>query len=379
MTNAARGIVFVAAIQLSIAGYTLCGREPGELRVKVGEPLSAQALESRMRRHAVPGVSIAVIHSGTIDWAKGYGVRKAGEDAVVDTETLFQAASISKPVTAAGALRLVESGILELDEDVNRSLRSWKVPGNELTGRSAVTLRRLLSHSAGLTVQGFPGYDIGAELPTLIRILNGEKPANTSPIRVDVEPGTRFRYSGGGYTVVQQLMTDVTGRAFSQLMYELILKPAGMKHSTFKQPLPQVWRSRAAIAHTQGGKPLRGSWHTYPEKAAAGLWTTPSDLANFSIEIWRSYHGLSEALLPQRLTRTMLTRGLGDYGLGFALPSSGVFRFQHGGSNTGYRCGLVLSVESGDGVVIMTNSDSGESLMAELISAIAPAYGWKAK
>ncbi len=152
-----------------------------------------------------------------------------------------------------------------------------------------------------------------------------------------------------------------------------------MKQSTFEQPLPEAWISKAAVAHGAGGEPLRGSWHTYPENAAAGLWTTASDLARVAIEIRRSYHGLSDALLPQRLTRTMLTRELGDYGLGFALPSAGVFQFQHGGSNAGYRCGLLLSVESGDGVVIMTNSDSAEPLMGEVISEIATAYGWRKK
>ncbi|MEJ2078041.1 MAG: serine hydrolase [Acidobacteriota bacterium] len=378
MMRVARWIFWGVALLMCLIGCSR-GGETAELRITAGEPVPEQALESRMRQHAVPGMSIVVIHSGAIDWAKGYGVRKAGEGAAVDRDTLFQAASISKPVTAAGALRLVESGVLQLDQDVNEALRSWKVPENDWTGKSPVTLRRLLSHSAGMTVHGFPGYGEGAALPTLIEILNGEGPANTNPIRVDIEPGRQFRYSGGGYTVVQQLMMDVTGREFPGLMSDLVLEPVGMKHSTFEQPLPEARRSRAAVAHGESGKPLTGSWHTYPEKAAAGLWTTPSDLAKFAIEIRRSYHGLSERLLSQRLARTMLTPELGDYGLGFALPSAGVFRFQHGGGNAGYRCGLVLSVESGDGVVIMTNSDSAEPLMSEVISAIATAYGWRMK
>ena len=367
------------------AGAMLAGCVPGlqvqksALRGQVvaGKPIPESLLARSMERNRVPAVSIAVIRGGEIDWARGYGVRQAGTADHVHDETLFQAASISKPVTAAGALRMVESGELALDENVNRKLRSWKVPENDLTAKRPVTLRGLLSHSAGLTVHGFPGYQEGAELPTLVQILNGQEPANTVPIRVDIEPGTKYRYSGGGYTVAQQLMVDVAARPFPEIMHRLVLEPAGMTGSTYEQPLPQSWRSRAAAGHRSNGKPVNGRWHTYPEMAAAGLWTTPTDLARFAIEIRRSYHGSSGRLLSQAMARTMLSRQAGDYGLGFSLPGAGVFRFQHGGGNQGYRCLLVLSVKTGDGVVIMTNGDSGDALISEIFAAIAAAHGWK--
>lgn len=367
-----------AAVLLACwVGCTDTGTSLGQLEWTADRPLPDRAMENLMQRHVVPGVSIAVIRGGKVDWARGYGVLRAGGAEAVDTGTLFQAASISKPVTAAGALRLVNAGVLDLDEDVNRELRSWKLPENDWTTRTPVTLRQLLSHSAGTTVPGFPGYAEGEALPTLVQVLDGEPPANTAPIRVDIEPGTQLRYSGGGYTVVQQLMIDATEKRFPELMHETVLDPLGMQSSTFEQPLPEGWRSRASVAHDERGRPLEGSWHTYPELAAAGLWTTPTDLAIFAIEIWRSYHGNSEALLPQPLARRMLTREVGDYGLGFVLPSGGVFRFQHGGGNAGYRCFLVLSVESGDGIVVMTNSDSGEVLLGDVFEAIAAAYGWR--
>lgn len=199
--------------------------------------------------------------------------------------TLFQAGSISKPVAALAALRLVEQGKLSLDEDVNAKLVSWKVPGNEFTKEQKVTLRRLLTHSAGLTVHGFPGYAAGAQVPTLVQVLNGEKPANTPAIRVDTVPGRLWRYSGGGYTIMQQLLIDVTQKSFPELMRQLVLEPAGMKHSTYEQPLPPARAGEAATAHDANGQPVKGQFHTYPEMAAAGLWTTPTDLALLAIEL----------------------------------------------------------------------------------------------
>ncbi len=345
-------------------------------QVTRGKPIPEAALLRIMSQNHVPAVSVAVVCGGAIDWAKGYGVLKAGGSDIVDDRTLFQAASISKPVTATAALRMVEAGELSLDEDVNMRLQTWKVPANEFTARRPVTLRELLSHSAGLTVHGFPGYAEGAVLPTLVQILNGVKPANTEPICVDIEPGTKFRYSGGGFVVAQQLMIDVAATPFPELVRKLVLEPAGMTSSTFEQPLPQNRQAQAAAGHRSDGKPVAGQWHVYPEIAAAGLWTTPTDLARFAIEIRRAYKGLSDRLLSQAMAKAMLTRQLSDYGLGFAVPSAGVFRFQHGGGNEGYRCFLVLSVETGDGVAVMTNGDSGEVLFQAIIAAIGAAYGW---
>lgn len=367
-----------------LAGSLFCvcscsGDGSSELRARViaGAPIPEDALTKILEHNHVPGVSIAVVHDGRIDWAKGYGVREYGKNESVDTTTLFQAASISKPVSAVVALRMVDKDELALDEDVNRKLLSWKVPENEFTRNQPVTLRRLLSHSAGLTMHGVPEFPSDVEPPTLVQIVDGEYAGATDSVRPVVEPGTTYLYSGGGYIVMQLLLTDVGGRPFAQLARELVLQPASMFSSTFEQPLPQPMRSRAAVGHLSNGTPVRGSWHTLPEQAAGGLWTTPTDLASFMIELWRSYHGRSDTLLPQHLARLMLTRQIDDFGLGLYLPSDGIFRFQHGGANAGYRCHMVLSVEIPDGVVIMTNSDSGEQVINEVFQAIAHAYGWR--
>ena len=211
-----------------------------------GEP--PMKLADRMNELHVPGVSIAVIHGGVIQ-ACSFGSAGIIDGAPVRSEalfqwaspvrpeTLFQAGSISKPVSAVAALALAQAGKLDLDSDVNLFLKTCKIPASSYTDRSKVTLRRLLNDSAGITVHGFPGYAAGAAIPSLIDVLNGAPPANSAPIVVDHEPGTLFQYSGGSYTIMQQLLIDVTGKPFPDLVEELVLKPFGMTHSSFFQPL----------------------------------------------------------------------------------------------------------------------------------------------
>jgi CubicO group peptidase (beta-lactamase class C family) len=239
------------------------------------EPPLQVNLQKLMEVYKVPGLSVAVIDNFKIVWAKGYGVTEAGTTTPVTTKTLFQAGSISKPVAATGTLYLVEHGKLSLDEDVNRKLVSWKVPENEFTKDQKVTLRGLMSHSAGLTVHGFPGYAVDEPVPTLVQIFNGEKPANTAPIRVDIVPGTKFVYSGGGVTIEQQLVMDVTGKPFPQFMRETVLDKIGMLESTYQQPLPPARAVLAASGTHTDGKVVRGKWHVYPEMAAAACGLHP--------------------------------------------------------------------------------------------------------
>ena len=339
-----------------------------------GAPPVKRRLAEEMARLGVPGVSIAVIHGGEVEWAKAYGAVTPG-GAPVTTSTLFQAASISKPVAAMGALKMVEEGKLELDRDVNSYTALWKLPKD--ADNNAVTLRQLLSHTAGTTVHGFPGYAAGAPLPTLVQILNGAKPANTGGVHVNARPGSRWRYSGGGYQVVQYVMAERSKTPFAELMQAKVLKPLAMADSTFAQPLPQPLLARAALPHDRGGKPIPGGPHTYPEQAAAGLWSTPSDLARFAIETRRSAAGQSNAVLSQAMTNLMLTPVMQNYGLGLGVDGEGQAQsFGHGGSNAGYRARMTAYTERGDGVVVMTNGDRGDELAAQLVRAVAAEYGW---
>jgi len=340
-----------------------------------GETSQTTKLAERMTQIRVPGVSIAVIHDGKIEWARGFGVNATGS-APVTPDTLFQAASISKPVAAMAVLRLVEAGKLDLDVDVNQYLKSWKISENSFTEHSKVTLRRLLSHSAGMTVNGFPGYASDEPVPTLVQVLNGEKPANTPSIVVDTVPGTIWRYSGGGYVVVQKLLEDVTGQPFPKIMQELVLGPSGMTHSTYEQPLPSNRMAEAAMPYAPDGQPIKGGPHIYPEMAPAGLWTTPSDLARYAIAVQESLAGKPNSLLSAKMAREMLTPVLLNQGLGPQVGGSGQHPyFTHDGANAGFQCNLV-AYNQGNGAVIMTNSDIGSQLANEIQRSIAHEYGW---
>lgn len=346
-------------------------------RIK-GEKIEKWNIAERMKHYKVPGLSVAVINNGKVEWAKGYGEREAGTNSPVTAETLFQAASISKPVASTVALRMVQDKKLSLDEDVNNKLVSWKMPESEFTKEKKVTLRGLLSHTAGTSVSGFPGYAATVTtLPTVAQILDGTAPANTKPVRVEAPIGKQWSYSGGGITIMQQLVTDISGKTFPALAKELVLKKVGMTNSTFEQPLPQALHRQAAAAHNDKGEMIAGRWHAYPEMAAAGLWTTPTDLARFAVELQQAYKGANGKFLSPEIVRQMFTAQTGGWGLGIGLTGKGeAARFTHGGSNKGYRCTLVAYKENGQGAVVMTNSDNGDLLVAEIMRSIAAEYGW---
>lgn len=339
-------------------------------------------LAERMSFYKTPGVSVAVINNGRIEWAKGYGTLENGSGRLVTPETLFQAGSISKPVAAVAALQQVERGKLNLDEDVNLKLKSWKVPENDFTKDKKVTVRGLLTHSAGVTVHGFDGYTANESPPTLLQILNGEKPANSPSIRVDFAPGSKERYSGGGYTVLQQLLLDATKKSFVDLTRENIFQKIGMTRATYASPLPKTLAEQAASGHRGDGGVIPGKWHIYPEMAAASLWSTPSDLGRFVIELQNSYAGRSDKILSKETTLQMLTRqnksiANSDAGLGIFLKgSSEPFRFSHNGSTEGYNAIMIGFLKTGQGAVVMTNSDNGAELATEILRGIAREYVW---
>lgn len=344
-----------------------------------GRPVPRHTIEERMKALNVNGVSVAVIRNYGIEWAKGYGLADVETRRPVTAETLFLAGSISKPVAAAGALALVDQGKVKLDDHVNSYLKSWKVPENEFTKEQKVTLRRLLSHTAGLTVHGFPGYNAASAVPAIPQILDGVKPANTPAVRVDLVPGSTFRYSGGGYTVAQLMMTEVTGVPFPVFMQRAVLAKAGMRQSTFENPLPQRLTAVAASGYKGNGDAVPGRYHTYPEMAAAGLWTTASDLARFVIEIQKGREGRSNNILKQATIEQMLRPEKQNYGLGFSITDrDGLTRFSHSGTDAGFQAVLSATVD-GRGFVVMTNSENGARLASEIALAVAAAYGWPDK
>ncbi|NMG19193.1 serine hydrolase domain-containing protein [Brasilonema bromeliae] len=360
------------------------------LEGKFGSP---KTLDEQLVHYHTPGISIAVINDFEIEWARGFGVCEARTSREVTPNTLFQAASISKPVFALAVMRLAQEGRLNLDEDVNTYLTSWRVPAIG-DWQPRVTLRQLLSHTAGLTVHGFPGYLNSEPLPTTIQVLNGEPPANTDKVEVNIIPGLHYRYSGGGTTVAQQVLVDLLKQPFPEIMRELVLNPLGMTNSTYQQPLPNDWSARAATAHPFSGIPLEGKHHVYPEMAAAGLWTTATDLAKVGVEILRVLRGLpatvwsketiEEMLRPQQPEQTQGANesfvGLGNglfVGLGF-FAGGGIgdgFYFFHSGTNEGFVALMRVYAHIGKGAVVMLNSNEIE-LMPEVMRSLALEYDW---
>jgi len=335
-------------------------------------------IEEAMLEYNVPGVSIAVINNSEIEWAKGYGVTDIETNAPVTETTLFQAASISKPVSAMAALKFVQDGKIQLEENINNYLTTWKIPDNGFTQNKKVTLKNILSHTGGITVHGFRGYKKSEGIPALLEVLNGTAPANSAPIRVDIEPGTAYRYSGGGYTIMQQALIDIAHMTFPEIMLETVLSRIGMDYSTYEQPLQENLVQFAAAGHRREGELVQEKRHIYPEMAAAGLWTIPGDLAKFAIEIQKSLKGESNKVLSQKMTQLMLTPYISDnYGLGLGISErAGKLFFEHGGDNNGFKCLLTASVNTGAGIAIMTNGDQGSRLCSDVVAKIEKLYNW---
>ena len=340
-----------------------------------GDKDTQATLEQRMSEHKVAGISVAVIKDGKLRWAKGYGVANSQTKTKVDQHTLFQAGSISKPVATLAAIKLAEQGKVNLDTDVNQYLKSWKVVDNQYTQQHPVTLRQLMNHTAGMTVHGFPGYANGQDIPTTTGVLDGK--GNTDVITVDSLPGSNWRYSGGGYTVMQKVVEDVTGKSFEEYLQTDILNPLGMVKSTYAQPIDIARHQELSAAFDNEGKMLEAQWHNYPEKAAAGLWTTPSDLANYIIHLQEIIQTQQAGLLKPKTVKEMFTPNLNNWGLGPEMrQQAGAQLFQHGGKNAGFTNHFVAFVDKGDGMVIMTNSDGARPLIQQLRIAISDLYGW---
>jgi len=342
-----------------------------------GRSITARSLTDEMVAHHIPSVSIAVVDNGLILWAKTYGFADLSSKRPATISTLYQAGSMSKPVTASAAMQLVEEGRIELDSPVKSRPTSSGIPLNILHYDQPITLRQILTHTAGLTVSGFGGYDTSASIPSIIEIIQGKPPANNPPIVVDLTPGTAWRYSGGGYVIAQFLMVEADGRNFPELMRDRVLLPVGMAASTFEQPLPSSRSAEAATGYLADGRILEGRFHVYPEMAAAGLWTTPSDLARWVIALERAYNGERSSLMSQTTARAMLTPGLGNWGLGIAIKASiDGFLIVHGGSNLGFKGSLVGWPKGERAVVAMANGDDGMAVIDPLVAAVAREYGW---
>lgn len=334
-------------------------------------------LEERMKFYNIKGLSIAVVKDYKLDWAKAYGWADEAEHRKATTETVFQAASISKSLNAVGVLKLAQDGKLDLNADINTYLTSWKFPYDSLTKGKRITLTELLSHTAGLTVHGFPGYAQGEPIPSVPEILDGKKNSHSPAVRSKFEPGLRVEYSGGGTTISQCLVTDLTHMPYDKYMWLNVLQPLGMTYSFYTQPPPDSRKATLATGYMGDGQELKGKYLIHPEQAAAGLWTNPTDLAKYIIETQLSWKGKSAKVLSSANTKLRLTPVLGEAGLGVFVTHRGTdLFFEHGGSNVGFRCVYMGGVESGNGVAIMVNSEN-DGILRELVNSVALVYEWQ--
>jgi len=335
---------------------------------------SQWTIQSRMNHYNIKGVSIAVIHNYKLEWAKGYGWADDSAKIPVTDQTLFQAASISKSLNGVGVLKLAQENKLDLYDDINQVLTTWKFPYDSVSKNKKISTISLLSHTAGLNVHGFPGYARGEAIPTILQILNGTPPANSNPIHSMLEPGLRSEYSGGGITVSQLIVMDITHKPYAEYMYENVLKPLGMISSSYEQPNkgnPVL----LATGYKMNGDEITGKYHIYPEQAAAGLWTNPTDLGKYIIETQLAYQGRSRKVLNQEMTKLRLTPYQNNSAaLGVFIDSTpGGKYFQHGGANEGFRCQYYGSLTGGDGLVVMVNSDNG-AIIQEIANSISKVY-----
>ncbi len=344
----------------------------GWIRFENGPDLPGK-LADRMKQYNVRGLSIAIIRNYKVEWARGYGYADQEEQRPVTTETMFQAASISKSLNAVGVLKLVEEGKLRLDEDINKYLKSWHPAADS----GKITIAHLLSHMAGLTVHGFRGYAAGETIPTIVQMLQGKRPANSPEVRPAFAPGKRFEYSGGGTLITQLIVTETTGMPYDQYMARAVLRPLGMTGSTFSQPAPASKAALLATGYRESGQPIKGKYHIYPEMAPAGLWTTPTDLGKYIIETQLAYAGRSSKVLSPAMTKTRLTPFIDkSAALGvFVFDTENGKYFNHNGGNDGFRSVYYGSLDGGYGMVLMVNSDNF-NLLHEVKRSIAFAYGW---
>ncbi len=381
------GILVKPALLLSLIVLLSCSCATTEIAEIDFNSFQNPALESiaehkhsiteRLEHYNIPGASIAVVQNGKVEWSRGYGIANTINSAKVSANTLFQAGSISKPIAALAVLKLEAEGKVNLDEDVNQYLKGWKIPENKYTENEKVTLRRLLTHTAGTTVHGFRGYKQKEQIPIIDDILNGK--GNSPKVVVKTVPGSSYKYSGGGYTILEKVVEDVSGLPFEEYMDINILKPLEMDSSTFSQPLPKKLHHLASAAHKSNGKVYEGLWNNYPEQAAAGLWTTPTDLAKYMAHIHQAYFERSRTFVTKKMVEKMLEPDPNNRGLGLSVAKSdNLLVYQHGGTNLGFNSmlGAMLEPES-QGIIIMTNSNNNFGRLAqEIIQSVGQHYGW---
>ncbi|MDN3651670.1 serine hydrolase domain-containing protein [Thalassotalea ponticola] len=344
--------------------------------VFLNSPDEGRSITQRMQELKVSGISIALIKNHKIDWSSALGKISYDSEDKVTCTTLFQAASLSKPITMMGVLNMKEKGVVSLDQNISEYLKSYSLPEGKQSAEKPVTFRNLLNHTSGITSGGYVGYSQGEPVPSDIEILKGVSPSNTPKISVESTPGSKLSYSGGAYTLVEVALQDIFGKSFNSVMSDWSLSPLKMNLSSFSQPLLKSEYKHVALGHDVDGNVLKGGWNNYPTQAAAGLWSTASDLAKFLIEISRGYNGVG-GVYSKGVIKELLKDKIDGHYFGFvALGDNEELALAHYGGNAGYRTAMVIHLATGNGAVILTNSDNGSVILGETLRAISKHYNW---
>ena len=348
----------------------------GQVRF-LGETEDFSSIANKMSEYKIPAVSLAVIKQGKIEWADIYQNMSFDEKQKLNCTSLFQAASLSKPVTLLAAVRMHAAGKLDLDENIQHYLTDFELPIGEQTVDNPVTFRNVFAHTSGITPGGYQGYAQDQPIPSDLDILKGNSGVNSPAIVVIAPPNEKLAYSGGAYTLAELALQDIFDNEFASIMKKWILDPIGMKHSYFSQPLPVSKFNQVAKGYTHSGNVLAGGWHNHPEQAAAGLWSNSVDMAKFLIEIYKAYQGKSSILSQAEIKSLISHERDGDaYGFRIERSDDGI-SITHYGGNAGYRTGMTINLTSGNGLVYLINSDNGGALGDELFLSAAHVYNWK--
>ena len=350
------------------------------------ETVPTFSVPDRLSFYKVPGLSFALIDNGKVAWSSGYGKLSSSSDKPVTRNTLFQAASLAKPVTAFAVMRMHDKAKIDINKPITEYLKSFQLPVEQADANKVINFENLLNHSSGLSAGGYMGYAQGDAIPTDIQTLLGQEPANTKAVKVELAAGKQVMYSGAGYTLAEVALQDEFGRPFEQLMATWVLQPLNMQHSSFDMAYPQQTKVEVALGHDSTGAVIEGGWRVHPEQAAAGLWSTATDLASLAAELTKGYHGKSD-VISKRSARQMLapvkpSEDLSAYfggqpAMTFVTDGEGErFLFKHNGGNSGYRSFMIMYPETGDGAVFLTNSDAGFSVGFDMIRAASAVYNW---
>ncbi len=333
-------------------------------------------LQERMEHYGAIGFSLTTIRNFKIEDSKGFGYCRKEEQINVENQSRFMVGSISKSITSLVVLKLQEKRILNIDTDIRSYLTSWKLPENEYTKNTPITLRMLIQHRSGLKKNQImkakdQGFIEGDKIYSLEELLNGKTAIQA--ISFDSKPGEIYKYSNQGYNLIQKILEDITEKRFEELAKEMVLEPFEMTNSTFETVFPNPNNHNYCYAY-KNEKVHEGFYRNTNQKSGGGLFSTSEDLAKFSIKIANIVRG-KDPFLSQKLAHQIFTGE--DYGLGFDLiKKDSLLLFSHSGRTPGFYSFMAMNPENGDGFVMLVNSDGMGDLLMEMLRSTSKTFDW---